>query len=901
MQKHTLRTIIIWASIVLSLIYIYPTVGWMLLSPEAREARLAKWAEEDSVFEKPSLLGDAWKSVKRWAEFDRNRVINLGLDLQGGVHMVLGLDLDQADWEEIEEQYPGMSRRDITKQLQETVLQTVRRRVEQFEAQEPLIQALGESQVQVQLPGEKDVNRAKRLITQTAYLTFHIVAGNNETRMVVNKIEDRFPNRFKPFLDAEGGRFVVPVENYDRVEQVLQEAAQEPGLIPEGRAIILGQRPNPWDPPYHELYLVEEEPIMTGEGLTMAVARPDPQSPQGNYMILFGWNAAAAEKFGRVTGQNIGQPMAIVVDNVAVSAPVIQSVIRESGQITGNFSREQAIDLANALSSGNLPVPIREDFTGYVGATLGTDSVRSGVISALVGILLSIILTAVYYRVNGIIADIGLLVNALMLMALMAYFKATLTLPGIAGFILTIGMAVDANVLILERMREEKRNGRSLLATIESGYSRATATILDSNITTLIAALVLLQFGTGPVQGFAVTLSIGILTSVFSAVVVTRAIYDFLTRRGLFKEVKMGEIIPMDTNIDFMGKRVHAIVASLAVMIIGLGVFTYRQIEGPSNFGVDFTTGTNLVLRFDGAPDLDVGQLREALETDDFEDVRVQEYRSPGEQLAATRFLVHLGHADEPLAARVGESEAAAESGEGVDSASVVAQVTEYLAPLVDGDASRVVVEQIQTVGPAVGRQLIRDAILAVLYSTFFIMLYVWFRFNLLLSLGAVVALVHDVLITVGLFAMIGGQISMEVVAAILTVVGYSLNDTVVVFDRIREVLKIYRGRGLSYLEIVNRSVNETLSRTLLTSVLTLVVCVVLFFFGGAVLRDFAFVLIVGILVGTFSSIYVAGPISYYLQRFQQRYTPTTSGKPEPGSRRRKKTRRAAEGEEAAV
>jgi SecD/SecF fusion protein len=900
MQKHTVRTVAIWLSIILAAIWIYPTVGWNMLSPQQQEARKAKWAKEDEVYTKPSLFGDMWKSAKRWAEFDNNRIINLGLDLQGGIHMVLGLETDKltdADWKRLGDQFGLTKRSDIVNHLQDVALQTVRRRVSEFEAQEPLITAMGTSQIQVQLPGEKDVKRAQNLIMKTAYLTFNIVAGTDETKKVYSAIEQHFPKRFIPFMKQYHGQLVVPEETLARIRQVLKEAEAVPGLIPEDKKILIGQAPNKMETVRnYEIYLVDKKPIMSGEGLRMAVARPDEQNTS-QWKILFGWNAESAQEFAKATQANINRAMAIVLDEVPVSAPVIRSQIGASGEITGSFTREQALDLAIALNSGAMPVPVKEDYSGYVGATLGSDSVRAGVISALVGVALVFVITAAYYLLPGLIADIGLLLNALMLLGIMAYMHATLTLPGIAGLILTIGMAVDANVLVFERMREERRNGRSLLATIDLGYSRASATVIDSNVTTLIAGVVLMQFGTGPVQGFAVTLCIGIVTSVYTAIVVTRAMFDFLTRRNLLSDTKMNSIIPAVTHIGFMDKRYYCAIISTILILIGMGWFTFREINGPSNFGVDFTTGTNVVVRIDNTPGAGVGQLREALASAKFPDVRVQEYTTEEAKGAGSRFLVHVGSNEEKTAAPA----ATPAAGQPAETASsqTVAKVEQALLPVVGNDHSKLTTESVESVGPAVGKRLIWDAIMAVFYSMFFITLYLWFRYDVRFALGAILALFHDVLITVGLFALTGRQINMGVVAAILTVIGYSLNDTVVVFDRIREDIKLYRGRGMGLLEIMNLAVNETLSRTLLTSGLTLIVVIVLFFFGGEVLNDFAFALIVGIVFGTYSSIYVASPLAYYLQRFQRRQKVIAADKVEPGSRHRPKRQKpeASEGE----
>ncbi len=879
MQKHRYRTILIYAVIIVGLIQVYPTIGWMLLTPEQRQARLDKWAAEDAVYQEPSLTRDLAKMLGRWAECDRSKVVNLGLDLQGGVHMVIGFDLtDEQKDQDISEEY-----------IQRVVLQRIRRRIHEFEAQEPVIQALGENQIQIQLPGVKDPDRAVKLIMRTAYLTFHIVAGRDETTAVFKALKDGFPGRFTPFLLAPSPDhpfFKVPQEHIDKVRKVVGEAGAVEGLIPDDKVVAFSEPPSPWDDYQGYLvYVMDKEPLMTGEGLRMAQARPDDTSP-GNWQVLFEFSGQEAHRFGEVTEANVQRNMAIVLDGVVCSAPVIREKITTRGSITGAFSPEQATDLAIALNSGSMPVRLREDYTGVVGASLGADSVRKGVISSIVGIALVALFMVLYYRIGGLIANIALLLNTVIILAALAYFDATLTLPGIAGFILTAGMAVDANVLIFERIREELRLGKSLVAAIESGYSRATVTILDANITTLIAAAVLSEFGTGPIKGFAVTLSIGVCASVFTALVVTRAVFDFLTARKKLAKLTMMSLIKPDTRFKFLAKRRLAFTASAALIVLGMGLFGMR---GADNFGVDFTQGTNMIVALDTEDAVQVGAVRQSLDAAGLESPIVQEYGQRG-VAGRDRFVI-----------RVGESRAAAGS-EGEEDITIHGRVERALADLVGG-ADRVLLEKVETVGPAVGEELRRDALKAISYALIFIVAYLWFRFELKFAVGAVAALIHDLLVTVGIFALMRRQISMPVIAALLTIIGYSLNDTIVVFDRIREDLRLYRGRGLPFMEILDLSINQTLSRTLLTSLTTLFVVVVLFIFGGSAINDFAFGLIVGILVGTYSSIFVASPVVYFWQKLQGRHIApsASSGRSEGLVRKKKRGRQNAKSEKASA
>ena len=875
MKKHFARTILIYATLVVAAIYVYPTIGWMTLSPMERMYRLVTWYTEDSKVERLSVWQETTKKVKRWAMCDRDMVINLGLDLQGGVQMVVGIDIDKMDPEAKKRLLDtGMAESNILDAMQQQVLQTIERRSSDFGAKEPLIQTMGDRQIQVQLPGEKDVDRARELIMRTAYLTFHIAAGTEQSLKVFNAIDAHFNGDFKTRLQRPAeGVLQVPLDQIDYVRDLIAKAEQVPGLIPDELMVAFGRTPKPWDPQSYGIYVLQKETMMTGDGLTQAVARPDDKTGGSSWMILFELDSASGRIFGERTKANINNPMAIVVDGVVESAPVIRDQITTSGSITGRFVREEAQDLAIALNSGSLPVPIVEEQTGVVGPNLGAESINKGVFSAIIGLILVVVFMPIYYRLAGLIANIALVLNALIIIAALAYFGATLTLPGIAGLILTIGMAVDANVLIFERMREEIRNGKSLAAAIDGGFAHATPAIMDSNVTTLIAAVVLFQFGSGPIEGFAVTLGIGVCASVFSALVISRAIFDFLAARKAIKNLTMSAIIRPDSRIPFMQYRRAGAIISIVGIVIGLGLFAAR---GDKNFGVEFSTGTNLVLNI--ASDQPVGDadIRTLLTDAKFVEPTVKEYGSADAQ-ARNRFMVHLGE----TAANV----------EGEGESTIASRVQETLKSLAGGDVSKVQIEQEDMVGPTVGRQLKWDALKAIFYSMIFIVAYLWFRFELNYSVGAIVALVHDVAITLGFFAIFQKQISLGVVAAILTVIGYSLNDTIIVYDRIREDLKLYRGRGLSLLEIMNRSVNETLSRTLLTSGTTLFVVLVLYFFGGDTIRDFAFALLIGIVVGTYSSIFIASPVVYYWSQWRDRVR--VAGKKQdsgPSQRRRKQS-----------
>lgn len=863
MKRSIYRTLLVWAVIVLAFVNIYPTIGWLVVLDEpAREARLAKWKAEDDerAKEKQSDWQKFIHSVKRWVEFDHDRVINLGLDLQGGIHMVFGFDINNLPEEKLK-QYRDemqMSDADIAKQVQDTVLNQIRRRVADFEADEPVIQSLGQNQIQVQLPGEKDIDRARNLMTKVAQLNFHIAAPTAETADVIQKIKDKMPDDLVPFLlrpAVRGGLFQFTVDNYDRVRAAFEKAEQE-GLIPANRIIRFSQRPKPFEEQRYSIYLLEKEPLARGEGLSSAAAVPDQQNPP-YWMILFEMNSAAASDFGRATEANIDKPMAIVVDDVVLSAPVIRDKITANGSISGSFEGEEARDLAIALDSGSMVVKVSEDFTRVVGATLGADAVRSGYTAAAIALAVVCVFMGFYYLGGGLVAVVVLALNSLLVVAAMAYFDLTLTLPGIAGLILTIAVAVDGNILIYERIREELKKGHSLLSSIEAGFDRAGITILDANVTNLIAAAILYQFGTGPLEGFSVALAIGICVGVFTSLIVSHALLDFALDRKLLREFKMMSLVPANTTINFMSPWKLCMGASLVLFLVGMGVFTARELSPTaSNFGVDFTEGTNLRVDLKSEGVVSVNSVREALGAANFSSPIVQE---SGEASAAdgNEFIIRVGEV----------SQAAAE--EGATVTTVGERIQAALAGLTSsGQAADVAISDLQTVGPAVGAQLRLDAVKALLSALFFVLVYLWYRFDWRFGAGAVIAVFHDVLVSVAILALMGEQITMNVVAALLTIIGYSLNDTIVVFDRIREDMRLYRGRGLSFVAILNGAINATLGRTILTGMITLFVLFALYLFGGDAIRDFALTLIIGTVVGTYSSVYIASPVTHLLREY---------------------------------
>jgi SecD/SecF fusion protein len=669
-------------------------------------------------------------------------------------------------------------------------LETIRNRVDEFGVAEPVMQREGKERLLIQLPGIEDPERVIDLLGRTAQLSFHIaIEGPASEEEILAKYDRKIPRN---------------------------------AFLAESRGELHAGRPH--------YYLLEKEATVTGADLVDArLGRDESNSPA----IDFRMSSAGGREFGKLTEANLYKQLAIVLDGKVESAPTIQSVIGREGQITGSFTLQEAVDLAVVLRSGALPAPVHIIEQRTVGPTLGIESIQYGFRAALISLALVMVFMVFYYHAAGLIANVALALNIIGLFAFLAYFRATLTLPGIGGIILTIGMAVDANVLIFERIREELAKKKTVRSAIDTGYAKAMWTILDANITTLITAVVLFQFGTGPVKGFAVTLSVGICISMFTALFVTRAIFDLLTERRWLTKVSMLQLIKQP-NIAFIPRRYIGIGVSAIAIVIGMGTFALR---GEENFGIDFAQGTIVQVRFENP--VSTEDVRDILAGAGIHETIIQEYGAANDILIRTRVESANpdARAEDGTAALVGEKIATA--------------LRENL-----GDTFEI--ERTEEVGAAVSEDLTSKALLAILYSTIGIIIYISFRFEFRFAIGAVLALFHDVFITMGALALTGREIQLPVVAALLTIFGYSINDTIVVFDRIRENMRMKRGQDFS--KLVDLSINETLSRTLVTSVTTLVVVTVLYLIGSEVTRDFAFALFIGVITGTYSSIFIASP-----------------------------------------
>jgi SecD/SecF fusion protein len=631
-------------------------------------------------------------------------------------------------------------------------------------------------------------------------------------------------------------------------------------LFPRDLRFVWSQNPHKYDPT-KTLYELHAIKITTRDGRAplggdvITGARTSSGLTGSEVQVNFNMNAEGAKTWARMTRENVGRCIAVILDGYVRSYPVVQGEITGgSTEITGDFTIEEADDLSNILKSGKLPAPARIISDTIIGPTLGKEAINAGMISFVIAFVIVLLYMIFYYsRSAGTIADIGLFTNVFLIFGILASLSSVLTLPGVAGIVLTMGMSVDANVLIYERIREELRNGKGIKLAVSDGYKGALSAILDSNITTLLTGIVLYIFGTGPIKGFATTLVIGIFTSLFSAIWVTRLIYEFLLKRttNLSFSIKITANILKNTNIDFMGKRKLFYGISIAVTIIGIASLFIKGL----NPGIDFTGGRTYVVQFDPDQTVTTNGVAQKLSEVFGEPPQVVTFGNDKQVRITTKY-------------RIDES--------GVDD-DVETALYNGLKSMIPSDVTK---EQFltkyrrssETVFPTIAADIKTKAIWAVLLSLVIMFLYIFIRFrNWQYGLGAMVALAHDTMIVIGIYSLLWGilpftmEIDQSFIAAILTVIGYSVNDSVVVFDRIREFLPLHRKRPVN--EVINLAMNDTLSRTLNTGVTSILVLIAMFFLGGTTIRGFLFAMIVGIIVGTYSSIFVASSIVYDTSR----------------------------------
>jgi SecD/SecF fusion protein len=702
--------------------------------------------------------------------------IALGLDIKGGTSFLIKL-------QQVDKDKP------ITSGLLDQAVEVIRKRVDYFGGGEPIISPVGEDRILVQIPGldTAKIQEARDQLSRVAKLEFRLVYPDDGQRLAaIDKGTEVVPPEYK-------------IENHKRVAEDKEKATTE-RLLVKKKADLGGDR------------VSSSNAIYGNEGWTVQLK----------------FDSEGAKKFGQITEQFKGHRFAIVLDGVILSAPVIRDAIYGGDAvITGQFTEKEARGLSSALENPlQTPVSIEEERS--VSPTLGADSIRASIMAGLVGLAITLVCVALYYRFAGIIACLALLVNIVLLLGALTMFRFVLTLPGIAGIILTIGLAVDASVLVYERLREELALGKSLKVAVQAAYEKAFSSIFDANVTTLITAVILFWKASGPVKGFAISLTLGILASLFTALIVGRNIFEFFVDTSRVKKISMLHLISSQ-NINFLGKGFLACMCSLALIIAGATSFYVR---GEKNFGVDFRGGDLITLSSPHA--IDVGKVRAALQPINLADATIQESNQGGKYYITVRTPLHTSDAVEK-------------------------QIMTVMPE------AQFKVEGAERVGALVGGELARSSLVALGLGILGILIFVTLRFELSFAVGAIVALLHDVLITVGVFSLLHRELTLTMVGAVLTIAGYSINDTIVVYDRIREGLA--SGRKGSIEQIMNESINQTLSRTILTSTVTLIPILCLFLFGGPVLRDFSLAIIIGVAVGTYSSIFIASPIVLWWTR----------------------------------
>ncbi len=720
--------------------------------------------------------------------------VRLGLDLQGGVAFTFKVNENDLAGDVYERQ----------EQLAQAV-NIMLDRVDAFGVAEPIVRLKGENGIEVQMPGISTRNNPDVVDTLKA-------PAKLEFSTVHRTISPA------PMVEAPLGYF--------RMAQEIEDP--KTGRI------------------YDQPYFVKRVPLMTGEIIREAFAAAN---EFGGYRILLRFTSDGDDQFARVTREiaqenqrtgTIGQ-LAIILDGTLYSAPSVREEIRGGAEITGRFSQREAVELANVLNNP-LEVGLELDEMYEVGPSLAADSRDASLLAGYLGAALVVVFMIFIYRVAGIVAVAAVVLNIVFVVGTLASFGATVTLPGVAALVLTIGMAVDANILIFERIREELRFGKTLHTSLVSGYDKALSTIVDANVTTLITASILIWLGTGPVKGFGVTLAIGILASMFCALVVTRWILELLVNLGIVRRLMVLQLLK-PTDYPFLNLRKSAPAISVSIVVLGI---VYFASQFDNVFGIDFLGGDEITVNF-----------QEKLSSRDIESIAAKE----GLGEVTTLYQRMIGTGTEVLKIQTGESLGAP-----------LFSALQQQFP----DAGLDLVGE-SRIGASVSGDVKTSAFVSVGVALFGILLYVALRFEIGYGIGAVVATVHDVLMTIGIYVLLGqalgwgsGQFTAPMIAAILMIVGYSINDTIVVFDRIREELTL--NPDLTLRQVVDMSINRTLSRTVLTSVTTLLATSALYIFGAGIVNDFALVFIIGIFTGTFSSIFIASPVFFWWHKGDRRH-----------------------------
>ena len=802
--------------------------------------------------------------------------VRLGLDLNGGTSFTLGVDTEKLA-QSIIAANPAITNQEgavdaqIAKTLEgcdDRIIQVIRRRVDAMGTNEPVIQGMKNHRLLVQLPGadEKTRKEAKASLQNAAFLEFRLTHPKNDQLVAKLLSKEVCPPGYK-----KSGSGYARLDNWSTLSQQPGYAAQFSRFeTPDARYSFMLE--DNGDGTFSPNFVARStEPRVTGEDLVSSQVERDPTS--GGLSIGFRLSAEGGRKFSQLTRNykahgpknptDKGRQLAIILDDQLISAPVIQSEIGSQGQITGRFDAKSAKKLSDELNAGALPAPMKILAETTVAPTVGEDAIHAGLVAAAMGFCLVAIFMFIYYWMAGLVADIALFLDiALLPTALVVVANVlgvfahdpsmggggsmqlpVLTMPGIAGLVLSLGMAVDANVLIFERIREEFMAKKAAGEAIKLGYGRAFTAIFDSNLTTIITGVILFVVGTGPVRGFAITLTAGVVISMFTAVVVTRLIFDHCVDPSRMAPFKMMHFFK-NPKFDFMKVTKFTVGISFAIIAVSLAIFAVRFLNNKASvLSVDLTGGTSIVYNLKEEANPSEADIRACL--NDFDNAAVIQFQSG---VGSSTLLVKTGETAET---------AKGQALEGKDVGAYVTKLLQEKFPQAEFKAASV-----DEVGSMVGADLKKSGTLAVLFSLIAILVYVGFRFQFGFGLGALVALAHDALISIGLFSLCGRQISLIVITAVLTIIGYSVNDTVVLFDRIREMLR--HDKKLSFYDLCNAAVNACLSRTVITSVTTFFAVLALFAFGDGSIFDFALIMLIGVVAGTFSSVFIATPIMFW-------------------------------------
>lgn len=818
--------------------------------------------------------------------------VRLGLDLQGGYSFTVALDEEtlkdsiREDLKtDIRKKNPKATEDELTAMIdealveakfQETVLasnettiEIIRNRIDSLGTEEPVITKDSKGRIAVQMPGASDAqrDRAEKMIRSAAFLEFRLVKKDSDAKAADLLSQEKAPKGYM-VQDMPGyGRCYVRLANQPEATARDLRNFGNPGVnyvCMLEKDYVGANRVEVYKPIFVKRRAEQE---LTGKYLTKAGVQTD---EFGKVMVSLAFDGEGAKKFADITrkhcknssqGGAAGDRMAIVLDGVVYSSPVLNEPITGGhAVISGNFSMADAAMLKNVLNAGAMPAPLKVLSKRFVNPTLGEDSIASAKTAILVGCGAVILFMLVYYRTMGLVADLALVMNFILLpfcavvasgllsqVSPDATFSGgsllklpVLTLPGIAGLLLSVGMAVDANVLIYERSREEFEAKRPTYPSLMAGYQRAFSAIFDGNLTTIITGAILFIVGTGMVRGFAVTLVAGIIGSMFTALVVTKIVYQSCVSESSTWKPTMMRMVRPDININFLGRFKRFTFAAVAIVVVTCAITAFRGIKDPASiFDVDFTGGARVSYTVDENGGMDpaalVGAVREAANNAGISDAVPQLQSSEDGQ---TQFLeVKTVYTE-------------------INGKEISGVLNEALAGIANAKFTYL---DVDSIGSQVGSEMKKSAALAILFSTIAMLVYIGFRFEFGFGLGAIVALVHDVLITIGIFSCLGFQFNLTIVAALLTIVGYGVNDTIVLFDRVREDLK--KDQKSSFRDLVNRAVNRTLSRTVLTSLTTLLPVASLIVFCQGEIRGFAVCMLIGLIVSTFSSIFIASPV----------------------------------------